>query len=223
MAKRRRVADIAQQRGTSVDDVLAHLKKAGIEVTEGHVNVDEEAIERAYATPAGPRRSRGAPPAGGRRRRVVIDAGASRRGGGPQGGPRNRRGRRGRPDHEEEQPVAPPSDQVVKIPSGASVKDVSQLLGVATPEIIKVLMGYGEMVTITQSLSDEAVTTLADDFGRKVEIAHAADEEVELAGRDPGRARGPQAARSRDHGHGPRRPRQDESARRHPRDRGGGR
>ena len=61
MAKRRRVADIAQQRGTSVDDVLAHLKKAGIEVTEGHVNVDEEAIERAYATPAGPRRSRGAP------------------------------------------------------------------------------------------------------------------------------------------------------------------
>ena len=98
------------------------------------------------------------PAAGGRRRRVVIDAGASRRGGGPQGGPRNRRGRRGRPDHEEEQPVAPPSDQVVKVPSGASVKDLSQLLGIATPEIIKALMGYGEMVTITQSLSDEAVT-----------------------------------------------------------------
>ena len=72
---------------------------------------------------------------------------------------------------------------MVKIPSGASVKDVSQLLGIATPEIIKVLMGYGEMVTITQSLSDEAVTTLADDFSRKVEIAHAADEEAELARR----------------------------------------
>jgi len=180
VANRRKVADIAQQRGTSIDDVLAHLKKAGIEVTEGHVNVDEEAIERAYATPAGPRRSRGAPPAGGRRRRVVIDAGASRRGGGPQGGPRNRRGRRGRPEREEELPVAPPSDQVVKIPSGASVKDVSQLLGIATPEIIKVLMGYGEMVTITQSLADEAVMTLADDFERKVEITHAADEEAEL-------------------------------------------
>ena len=37
-------------------------------------------------------------------------------------------------------------------------------------------MGYGEMVTITQSLSDEAVTILADDFKRQVEIVHAQDE-----------------------------------------------
>ncbi|MBN2203821.1 MAG: translation initiation factor IF-2 N-terminal domain-containing protein, partial [Thermoleophilia bacterium] len=83
MAKKRKVSDIARQRGTSVDDVLAHLKKAGIEVVDGEVSVDEEAIEKAYAgaTPA-PRRRGGQ---GGRRRRVIIDAGAARRGG-PQGG-----------------------------------------------------------------------------------------------------------------------------------------
>lgn len=54
MAKKFKVSDIARQRGTSVDDVLAHLKKAGIEVVDGEVNVDEEAIEKAYAaaTPA---------------------------------------------------------------------------------------------------------------------------------------------------------------------------
>ena len=53
MAKNRKVSDIATQRGTSVDDVLAHLKKAGIDVVDGEVSVDEEAIEKAYAAPSG--------------------------------------------------------------------------------------------------------------------------------------------------------------------------
>ena len=35
------------------------------------------------------------------------------------------------------------------------------------------------MATITQSLSDEAISTLGDDLERKVEIAHAQDEEAE--------------------------------------------
>jgi translation initiation factor IF-2 len=180
MAKGRKVSDIAQQRGTSVDDVLAHLKRAGIEVVDGEVSVDEEAIEKAYTAVAGPaaRRSRGSQ--GGRRRRVIIDAGAARRGG-PQGGGRQRRGRRGRPQREEEVQAAPvvPTG-VVKVPSGATVKDVSQLLGIATSDIIKALMSYGEMATITQSLSDEAIEVLAGDFNREVEITHAADEEAAL-------------------------------------------
>jgi len=180
MARKRTVSDIASQRGTSVDDVLAHLKRAGIEVVDGEVSVDEEAIEKAYAatSPAGPRRPRTNP--GGHRRRVIIDAGASRRGA-QTGGGRQRRGRRGRGDRGDEQPVQPVAPTgIVKVPSGATVKDVSQLLGVSTPEIIKALMGYGEMVTITQTLSDEAIEVLAGDFGREVEITRAADEEAEL-------------------------------------------
>ena len=189
MAKKRKVSDIATQRGTSVDDVLAHLKKAGIEVVDGEVNVDEEAIEKAYAAPAagGVRRRAGGP--GGKRRRVIIDAGASRRGGGPQGGRDRRRGR-GRGHDRDEQQQAPVVPQgIVKVPSGSTVKDVSQLLGVSTPEIIKALMGYGEMVTITQTLSDEAVEVIATDFNREIEITHAADEEADLekeAVDDPG-------------------------------------
>jgi translation initiation factor IF-2 len=181
VTKKHKVSDIASQRGTSVDDVLAHLKRAGIEVTDGHVTVAEEEIEKAYAAPAAaPRRSRGAP-AGGRKRRVVIDAGASRRGGGPTGGPRQRGDRRGgRGEREEAVVAAPIPGQIIKVPSGASVKDVSQLIGVTTSELIKALMGYGELVTITQSLSDEAIGILADDFGRTVEMVHAADEEAML-------------------------------------------
>ena len=180
MAKRK-VSDIATQRKTSVDDVLAHLKKAGIEVVDGEVSVDDAAIEKAYATAAGGavrRRSGGGAPAG-KKRRVIIDAGASRRGGGP-GDRRRGRGRgRGR-DREEQQtaPVVPTG--LVKVPSGSSVKDISQLLGITTSDMIKALMGYGEMVTITQTLSDEAIEVLATDFNREVEITHAADEEAEL-------------------------------------------
>ncbi|MCX6364636.1 MAG: translation initiation factor IF-2, partial [Actinobacteria bacterium] len=116
----------------------------------------------------------------GKKRRVIIDAGASRRGGGPQGG-RGRRGGRGRGRERDETPVAPvvPTG-LVKVPSGSTVKDISQLMGVPTPELIKTLMGYGEMVTITQTLSDEAIEVLATDFNREVEITHAADEEAEL-------------------------------------------
>jgi translation initiation factor IF-2 len=179
MAQKRKVSDIATQRGTSVDDVLAHLKKAGIEVVDGEVNVDDEALEKAYAAPAGGVRRR-AGGSGGKRRRVIIDAGASRRGGGPQGGRDRRRGR-GRGHDRDEQPAAPVAPTgLVKVPSGSTVKDISQLLGVSTPEIIKALMGYGEMVTITQTLSDEAIEVLATDFNREVEITHAADEEAEL-------------------------------------------
>jgi translation initiation factor IF-2 len=179
MATKRKVSDIATQRKTSVDDVLAHLKKAGIEIVDGEVTVEDEAIDKALAAPAGGVRRRAGGP-GGKRRRVIIDAGASRRGGGPQGG-RGRRGGRGRGRDHDEQPTAPvvPTG-LVKVPSGSTVKDISQLMGVSTPEIIKALMGYGEMVTITQTLSDEAIEVLATDFSREVEITHAADEEAEL-------------------------------------------
>jgi translation initiation factor IF-2 len=48
------------------------------------------------------------------------------------------------------------------------------------PEIIKKLMSLGEMATLTQTLSDEAIGVLAEEFSKEIEIVHAADEiEVE--------------------------------------------
>jgi translation initiation factor IF-2 len=40
-------------------------------------------------------------------------------------------------------------------------------------------MELGEMATLTQTLSDEAIGVLAEEFGKKVEIQHAADEVTE--------------------------------------------
>ena len=51
--------------------------------------------------------------------------------------------------------------------------------------MIKKLMTLGEMATLTQTLSDEAIQVLADEFEKKIEIVHAADDvEVEPAFED---------------------------------------
>jgi len=119
----------------------------------------------------------------GGRRRVVIDSQASRR---QQGGPSNqpqrrpRRGRRRRGTYDET--IAPidtaamEATDLIRVNSGSTVKDVAEYLGVAVPEIIKKLMSLGEMATLTQTLSDDAIQVLADEFEKQIEIVHAADD-----------------------------------------------
>ena len=65
------------------------------------------------------------------------------------------------------------------MPSGVSVKDLSAALGITVAQIIKIMMGLGEMVTITQSLSDESVVLIAAEVDREVVIKHAADDDSE--------------------------------------------
>ena len=123
----------------------------------------------------------------GGRRRVVIDSQASRR---QQGGPANqpqrrpRRGRRRRGTYDDT--IAPidaaamEATDEIRINSGSTVKDVAEYLGVPVPEVIKKLMMLGEMATLTQTLADDAIQVLADEFDKKIEIIHAADDvEVE--------------------------------------------
>src|SRR5438128_4079656 len=69
---------------------------------------------------------------------------------------------------------------LIRVNSGSTVKDVAEYLGVAVPEVIKRLMMLGEMATLTQTLSDDAIQVLADEFEKQIEIVHAAgDVEVE--------------------------------------------
>jgi translation initiation factor IF-2 len=115
-------------------------------------------------------RGGGGPP--GRRRRVVIDQGGQRP---------SREQRQARQDSQrrEPRPPAPPPTGPVSVESGVSVRDLSQALGVPMPNIIKILMGLGQMRTATQSLSDEEVELIATEVGREITIKHAADEEEE--------------------------------------------
>ncbi len=130
-----------------------------------------------------PARPGGVPGAGGggggrgKRRRVVIDSQASRRGPAQQG--RDRRGGRGAPRREEKEPAIPiaPADMPsVDVASGSTVKDFADALGIPTAQIIKTLMQLGELATITQSLSDDAIELIAAEIERKVNIVRVEEE-----------------------------------------------
>jgi translation initiation factor IF-2 len=109
---------------------------------------------------------------GGRRRRVVIDSGASR--------PRQdaRQPRQTTEPRQKQGPGPAPSGPVT-VPSGASIKDVSQALGVPVAQIITILMKLGVAKTITQTLADDEIELIAAEVGREVTIKHAADEDAE--------------------------------------------
>ncbi|HEX6665921.1 MAG TPA: translation initiation factor IF-2 [Solirubrobacterales bacterium] len=136
--------------------------------------------------PAGPAQTGAAAAASGaKKRRVVIDSQAARRdqmgGPPPQRPPRRRGGRRRRPLLEEPpaQPDTPVEPEATKVNSGATVREVAESLGLAPAEVIKKLMMMGEMATLTQTLTDESVRAIADEYDRKLEIVTAAEEEPE--------------------------------------------
>jgi translation initiation factor IF-2 len=115
-----------------------------------------------------PRPQRGASPKG--KRRVVIDAQAGRK-------PTQRRERgapRSEPKREPEAPTGP-----VKVPSGITVKDLAEKLGISPAKIITLMMGLGEMVTLTVSLTDDAVELIGTELSREITIQHTDDEEEE--------------------------------------------
>lgn len=59
---------------------------------------------------------------------------------------------------------------VIQVPRAATVKEFAQLIGKEPNELIKLLLKLGELVTISQSLSQEAIEVLADELGYDVEI-----------------------------------------------------
>ena len=119
-----------------------------------------------------PLRPRSGATGGRRKRRVVIDSQANR----PRQDSRTPR-ETPKPRQEQQAPVQPTGP--VQVNSGATVKELSAALGIPVPQIIKIMMDVGEMVTITQSLSDDGVELIATTLEREIEIKHADDEDLE--------------------------------------------
>src|SRR5207302_10061 len=154
MAKKR-VHEIAKERGISSKEVLAVLQKAGLDVKAAASSVDEDDIARAF--------SNGAESAAAEQPKAESA---------PAGD--------GAQAREKSAPRQPEQDErATQINSGAAVKEVAESLGLGASEVIKKLMELGEMATLTQTLSDEAIGVLADEFDKKIEITHAADEVAE--------------------------------------------
>jgi translation initiation factor IF-2 len=181
----------AKAAASSVEETDA-LKAISAAKDDGGSAVKTEAkrksVAKSAASKAPLRAAEQAPgaAAGGasKKRRVVIDSQAARRdqmgGPPPQRPPRRRGGRRRRPMLEEPPPKAEVIEpEATKVNSGATVREVAESLGLAPAEVIKKLMTMGEMATLTQTLTDDSIRAIADEYDRKIEIVTAADEESE--------------------------------------------
>jgi translation initiation factor IF-2 len=163
------------------DDVYERVFGAGVETPNGRSAAQEAEAQEARAdaersghgatmaeVPAeepitGPQQTRPQK----KRRRVVIDASARNRGARPAApaAPVPSKEPARSPAEEEE-----PESSRVRVEPGATVKDLGDALGVSPTQIIKVLMGLGEMKTLTQTLSTEEIELVAEELGVEVEI-----------------------------------------------------
>jgi translation initiation factor IF-2 len=74
--------------------------------------------------------------------------------------------------------VAEETGEALHVLRGSTAQDLAERLGATPAEILKLLFSAGEMVTVTQSLSDEAIELVASELGRAVTVV-SPDEEDE--------------------------------------------
>ncbi|MGI8457677.1 MAG: translation initiation factor IF-2, partial [Propionibacteriaceae bacterium] len=155
---------------------------------------------RGRGGPGGPgARGRGAPGGGGPGRPGTGGGpprgGGARRGGtqgafGRPGGP-SRRGRKSRKQRRQEfdQMEAPSlggarvrhgDGDLVRLARGASLTDLAEKIGVDPAQLVQALFHLGEMVTATQSLSEDTLAVLATELNYDIQVVSPEDEDREL-------------------------------------------
>jgi translation initiation factor IF-2 len=185
-----RIHELAKELGVASKDVLASLEAMGYEGRTASSTVPEEAIPRLRA--AGGKVKPGSKPVTATedqlpRRRLTAVA--------EEPAPEAPAAVAEAPQVEDtppavaevvEPPVPAPAAETaeagpapVKVARGASAQDLAAKLGREPAEIVKVLLMAGEMVTITQSLSDEAIELVAAELGHQVQIIGIEEEEEE--------------------------------------------
>jgi translation initiation factor IF-2 len=70
--------------------------------------------------------------------------------------------------------------QVVRLSRGASLTDFAEKINANPASLVQVMFNLGEMVTATQSVSDDTLRLLAEEMGFVVEIVSKEDEDREL-------------------------------------------
>jgi len=192
----KRVYEIARELDLESKEVISRLKEAGVEVKSHSSSVEDPVYERVFgpngrseAQEAEAREARAEAERSGhganvaaapaeepvsvaprrkerKRRRVVIDASATNRAPRQTVTP-------AAPKETERAPVEEKPQEEggnVRVEPGATVKDLGDALGVPPTQIIKILMGLGEMKTLTQTLSTEEIELIAEELGVEVEI-----------------------------------------------------
>jgi translation initiation factor IF-2 len=173
-----RVHEVAKELGLSSKEVLAHLEQIGRPAKSHSSSIDEELAARvrtelgngaapAEAVPETPPAVEAPPPAAAEPEPVATPE--------PVAAPEPVA--EPEPEPEPEEPAA--GAGAIRVHRGITVKDFAETLDRSPAEIVKVLLGMGEMVTVTQSMSDEAVLLVADELGATVTVIDPTQEEAE--------------------------------------------
>ena len=95
-------------------------------------------------------------------------------------------------------PAAPPrSMAVLRVARGTTAQQLAERTDRSAAEVVKVLFGLGEMVTATQSLSDEALSLVLPQLGYEAEIVSVEDEVALAAAAEEDEAADPARRRPR--------------------------
>jgi len=178
-----RIHELAKELDTKSKDLVEALAQMGYEGLTASSSVPDEAVPRLRASggkavPAGrpkvvteeplPTRRRRKPP----KEEEVPKAAAEVPGDGETAAPAEA------PPEAEPAP-AEPERATLRVPRGVILKELAERLGAPPTDLIKKMLELGEMVTINQSLSDEAVELLARAYGLEPEIVAPDEDEAE--------------------------------------------
>jgi translation initiation factor IF-2 len=182
-----RIHELAKELGVTSRDILTSLQEMGYEGRTASSTVPEEAVPRIRAAggkvkPGIKPRSATAEPLPVRRAREAAP-------------PEQGRGGDGQVDTaaavavipaeavEEEaaepQPLLEAGPPAVRVPRGATPQELAEKVGASPADIVKLLFSAGEMASVTQSLSDEAIQLVTGELGYTVEIVRPEEEALE--------------------------------------------
>lgn len=197
-----KIYELARELGVPSARLVHIARELEINAKNQNDDLTEEAIARVKAAvalqpprrPARPSASRAAVP--GRPAVAARPPGPARgpagrpRGGGPRPGGRPRKGgRRGADRRGTASDAAVASSaattvaatpEIAIVPQAATVKEFAEAVGRQPADIIRMLLKRGEMLTINQPISAEALAVLAEDL--QVEVKVVAPEESEVGG-----------------------------------------
>jgi translation initiation factor IF-2 len=190
----KRVYELAKEFGLTSRDVLSFLAALGV-VAKSHAStVDDAVVARLKeAAEKGGLRSPGAaaPPRPARPQRPARPAAerrpaerppAERPPAKPAAAPQAPAARVAEQAPAAVATEAPVTAKPLSVHRGITVQELAAKLSVSAAELVKRLIGLGEMATITKSLADEAVVVLGGEYGFDVHVV--SPEEEEKAGQE---------------------------------------
>ncbi len=152
-----RVYELARELGVSSKEVLEMLRSLGAEVKSHASAVEEEVASRIRAEFSGVARG--------------AEAGLEK--------PLQEREVAREEPAREAQGGAAPSRPLLRVARGITVKEFAEKLGKSPSEVLKTLISMGELLSLTQSMSDEAIAVVAAEYGIEAEIVSPEEEREE--------------------------------------------